>query len=922
MKIPASLASAARTVLFAAAATLALSMPVRGAEAMDPALSDFTDRYCSSCHNDVDREGGLDLTSLTYEPADAANFSTWVKVHDRVKAGEMPPKEKKRPVATELGTFIKGLSTTLVASEQQVAATNGRVTRRRLNRTEYENSLRDILQAPWIQVQSQLPEDGEAFRFNKVSSALDVSYVHMARYMSAADYAMRQAISAKLTRPPTTTKRYYAREDGGLTNFTPTIFNSGPDRLKFPVLDNLAQPEVRSRALPATVGDSDPATRDREAVGWMSSNYVTGFGSRWASFRAPVAGRYRLRFSGYTLWVGGSGHAQVYANGQDKDGKPGPDYWFRPNYDNISEGRRYEPITVYAQGGASNRRLGGFDVEPEPTVREVNDVWLLGNEFIVTDSSRFYRSRPTGFKGGFTNPLAQKDGMPAVAFRWMEVEGPLYDDSSAAGYSLLFGDLPLKKVAASEVGVEVEAIKPGGRGGRGRGGQGGGGFGAQAGLPPDTEKIEVASTNPAADSERLLRAFMQRVYREPGDASDVQLFLGLIKQRMEAGLGFAGSMLAGYTAVLASPKFVYLDEKPGRLDDNALATRLALFLWNSEPDAALRARAAKGELHRPDVLKAETARLLADEKSSRFVDAFLDYWIELRKVEDTTPSTTLYNDYYLDDSLTEAALAEPRMFFSEMLHRNLPARMIVDSDFTFLNDRLADHYGIAGVNGVAMRRVALPPNSVRGGLMTQASVLKVTANGTTTSPVMRGKWIMERILGYDLPLPPAAVPAVEPDIRGATTIRAQLDKHRADESCAMCHRKIDPPGFALEAFDVMGGLRERYRATAVSTAPVPGFGKNGWPFAFFMAMPVDSSGRLNDGRIFNDVRDFKKLLLSDEAQLARNVARQLTVYATGGPVRFSDREKIEQIVQTTKADHHGVRSIVEQVILSDLFTTK
>src|SRR5829696_2842962 len=131
----------------------------------------------------------------------------------------------------------------------------------------------------------------------------------------------------------------------------------------------------------------------------MSSNYVTGFGSRWGSFRAPVAGRYRLRFSGYTIWIGGYGHGQQYANGQDKEGHPGPDYWFRPNGDNISEGRRYEPITVYAQGTAANRRLGGFDLETQPVQRELNDVWLLGNEFVVTDSSRFYRSRPTGFKG-------------------------------------------------------------------------------------------------------------------------------------------------------------------------------------------------------------------------------------------------------------------------------------------------------------------------------------------------------------------------------------------------------------------------------------------------------------------------------------------------------------------------------------------
>ena len=220
-----------------------------------------------------------------------------------------------------------------------------------------------------------------------------------------------------------------------------------------------------------------------------------------------------------------------------------------------------------------------------------------------------------------------------------------------------------------------------------------------------------------------------------------------------------------------------------------------------------------------------------------------------------------------------------------------------------------------------MRKVALPKGSVRGGLMTQASVLKVTANGTTTSPVLRGVWIMERILGFQT-APPPAVPAVEPDIRGAVTIRQQLDKHRSLASCAACHAKIDPPGFALESFDVMGGWRDRYRAMATNVAPVPGFGKNGWPFAFYLAMPVDASGALADGQAFSDVRDFKKLLLKDEAQLAGNLVRQFSVYATGAPVRFSDRQKIEQIVNDASAGNYGVRDLVHRVIQSELFLTK
>jgi hypothetical protein len=345
-------------------------------------------------------------------------------------------------------------------------------------------------------------------------------------------------------------------------------------------------------------------------------------------------------------------------------------------------------------------------------------------------------------------------------------------------------------------------------------------------------------------------------------------------------------------------------------------------LWNSIPDATLRTLAERGELSKPDVLRAQTERMLDDPRARRFVEAFTDYWLDLRKIDDTAPSTTLYNDYELDEPLKLAALEETRLFFAELLRADLPARNVVDSDFTFLNERLADHYGIRGVSGVHFRKVKLPPDSLRGGLMTQASVLKVTANGTTTSPVLRGHWITERILGLETPPPPPTVEAVEPDIRGAVTIRQQLEKHRANASCAVCHSKMDLPGFALESFDVMGGHRERYRAVSDKVPPVKGFGMNGQPFAFHYALPVDSAGTLPDGRPFKDARELKKLLVQDEVPIARNLVRQLTIFATGAPVRFSDREEIEKSLDAAKARRHGVRSIVHAIVQSELFRNK
>ena len=890
----------------------ALFAALSPARAFDTAA--FTEKYCASCHDNVEVKGGLDLTSLKYAPEDRANFATWVKVHDRLAAGEMPPKKKKtRPDAAELAAFLQSLSATLTASERATVEREGRATQRRLNGYEYENALRDLLSAPWLQIRGQFPDDGEAFRFNKVGDALDVSHVHLARYLSAADYAMREAMAAQLDRPPTTTRRFFARDQHSLNSkFKPGIFNSSIDRLMFPVLGTTtSQPEVRLGRAPFSVGKSDPATRELEGVGWVSSNYVTGFTYRWDEFRAPIAGRYRVRFSGHTLWCGPGGIGMRFANEKDKTGTPRPPNPKLPDYDQLSAGRRDEPVTVYTRNGLTNRRVGSFDLTPEPAVHDLGEIWLLANETLVPDASRFYRSRPNDF----VNPLMTAEGAPAVAFRWMEVEGPITDAESTAGYRLLFGDLPLVKVAAGAPGVTLPAVDRTDR--RAESGR----KIAYENQPLTEVNVEVISQDPQRDAERLMRGFLSRAYRGPVAEKDVQRFLALIAERRAAGLGFAESMLAGYAAVLASPGFIFLDEKPGRLDDRALATRLALFLWNSPPDDALRARAARGELRQPAVLRAETERLLADPKSRRFQEAFLDYWLDLRKIEDSTPSTTLYNDYYLDDALAEAALLETQLTFDEMLRRDLPARTVADSDFTFLNERLAIHYGIPDVKGVAMRRVALPPESPRGGLITQASILKITANGTTTSPVLRGKWIMERILGIDIP-PPPPVAAVEPDIRGAVTIRQQLEKHRSDASCAACHAKMDPPGFALESFDVMGAWRDRYRGVADDKPAEPGIGKNGHAFAFHFGLAVDSTGALPDGRPFQNIRDFKNLLRKEDALLARNLTRQLLVFATGAPVRFSDRAEVEAVLQRASAPHYGLRTLIHEIVQSPLFQNK
>ncbi len=886
----------------------------------------FVDKYCASCHNDVDKENGLDLTSLAYEPADGTNLAVWVKVHDRVKSGEMPPKKKARPEAADLEKFVQTMASTLTASERAMIASDGRAVQRRLNRYEYENALRDLLNVPWAQVRDKLPLEGERYGFNKSAEALDVSFVQMERYLTASDYAMRQAMSAAYERPAKSVRKVYARDV--IAGYLPRENGTLPDRLAFPVLDSHAQPEVRFGRAP----NSSPATREREAVGKVSSIFSDAGGYSWG-FSAPTSGRYRIRLKGYTVWVSGGGIGRWMFGGQgaEKTATYWLPMWHRPNADEIWPGRNREPIGFYASSAGQTRPIGVGDFSPEPSVVEI-EAQLAGGESVRTDAMRFFRTRVNGTDEQYVNPLATTDGMPGYAVQWLEVEGPLEDPAATTGYRLLFADLPMKRVEAGQSGgVLLEGISlggaGGGRGGFGPGGPGGGrggpgGRGGRGGAGGGGLMVDVFSENPEQDADRLLRGFMQRAYRRTVREVDEQRFLGLFQKEFAQGSGFARSMLVAYTGVLASPGFVFVDEQPGRLNDMMLATRLALFLSNSTPDAGLRALAAQGELHKPEVLRAETERLLNDPRSNRFVEAFTDFWLDLRKIDDTSPSSTIYNDYEMDDPLKLAALDETRLFVAELLRSDLPARNIIDSDFTFLNSRLASHYGIPGVDGAQMRRVALPPGSDRGGLMTMASVLKVTANGTTTSPVLRGHWIAERILGLEILPPPAGVKAVEPDIRGAVTIRQQLAKHREDASCASCHIKMDPPGFALENYDVMGGRRDRYRAVAENVPPVRGFGMSGQAFAFHYGLPVDSAGELPDGRPFKDVREFKALALKDELPIARNLARQLVTFATGAPVRFSDREALEKLLQHAAGKHYGVRTLVHALVQSELFQTK
>ncbi|MEM7601193.1 MAG: DUF1592 domain-containing protein, partial [Verrucomicrobiota bacterium] len=338
----------------------------------------------------------------------------------------------------------------------------------------------------------------------------------------------------------------------------------------------------------------------------------------------------------------------------------------------------------------------------------------------------------------------------------------------------------------------------------------------------------------------------------------------------------------------------------------------AYFLWRSIPDERLSHLGLEGKLSNSETLASEVKRLLSDPKSERFVRSFTEQWLKLHEIDATSPDRRLYPGY--DEVLRDAIVGESRQFFDEVLRRNLDWISFIKSDFAMLNGPLAEHYQLPSVEGLGLQKVALPADSNRGGILTQASVLKVTANGTNTSPVMRGMWVLENVLGRHLPPPPPNISGIEPDIREATTIREQLALHAQETSCAVCHQHIDPPGFALEIFDPVGRSRQHYSYWKAH----PEHADKGWG-AVAQGKPVDSSGSFPTGGRFADFIEFREAIVEDRTVFGRCLVDRLASFALGREMGFADRVEIDQILERTREQGNGFEDLIVNIVCSDLF---
>jgi len=799
-----------RSVTLALLLALACASEVPAAEsgaALAIQTSGFIQTHCLRCHGPEKTKGDLRLDQLDMDFTKSATLGSWWEVLTRVQSGEMPPKMEPRPEPAQLQAFVRQLSARLNEADAKRRA-EGRGVLRRLNRTEYENTVRDLLgvQTP---LRDLLPQDSSADGFDNIGEALHTSSFLLDKYLEAADTALNQAI-ANRPQPKSTKTRYLLTESHQVRSTTEKVFRTN-DTGRIVAFTSSAWQQV---------GPTKFYPQERGSYRFQIS------ASAVQSSNQPVV---------FRVWSGSGG-----------------------------------------MGGARGHLVNYFDAPPDkPKVIEFVDHMEPRTSISIL---------PYGLASSQTVNKVGADAWegPGLVVDWVDVEGPLNETWPPESHRRLFGEMK----QASFPGYNFR------------------------------DRLEVVSSEPLADADRILRSFARRAFRRSLTDADVKPFAALVEAKLAEQRTFEQAMRAALSAVMVSPEFLFLREKPGKLDDFALASRLSYFLWSTMPDEELLTLAEQKQLSHPATLRAQTERLLNHPKAAQFTENFTGQWLGLRDIDFTVPSHIHYPEF--DDMLKVSMVRETELFFAEVLRHDLNLTNFIASDFTMLNGRLAKHYGIPGVSGFEFRKMKLPPDSHRGGVLTMASVLKVTANGTTTSPVLRGAWVLERILGTPPPKPPENVGTLEPDTRGTKNIREQLAKHRQLESCASCHVKMDPPGFALESFDVIGGWREFYR--------VSGNGKtvmiDGRRMPYLHGPKVDPSDVLPDGRAFKDIDELKQLLLADKDQVARALTTKLLTYATGHGLEPADAPAVGDIVQRVKAKNYGFRSLIHEVVTSPTFQTK
>jgi len=776
------------------------ALPLTLSAATNQDVFTLVKQNCHGCHNAKVKNGDIDLASLSTPASFDHDRLIWEKVAEKLKTGQMPPPGLPKPPAERAKAVVHFLEDEFARQDRIAAPDPGRITARRLNRAEYNNTLRDLFGVD-LRPADAFPADQAAFGFDNVSDALALPPALMEKYLDAAEYTVRTAL------------------------FGPALIKPSATHYSSPVRLNILR---GTRMKIPTAGEYDLT-----GLSTLHSMHVL--------HRFPADAEYNFR-------IVLNGHRP----NQSESARPA--FWI--------DGQMIKEFEVDA-------------TDLEGQVVEVRTRVTAGEHLLSASYLRNYHGLPTSYGGA---EPSQRSPEPLISSR-----GKLSEKDIEVMRKL--GTRVKTDGTETRIDNRFESIDVGGP------------F-AQDRRPSTVarQRIFVCAAHTPACEQQILTAFARRAFRRPVTAAEVKKFQTVAAVARKQGEGFEESVATALQAILVSPQFVFRIEqdRPGvnavRVGPYELAARLSYFLWSSTPDDQL--LAAAPQLAQPAVLRAQVRRMLKDAKAHSLVEEFAGQWLQFKNIDLARPDPEKFREF--DDGLRQAMRRETELFLASIIRNDASVLDMLDANYTFLNERLARFYGIPNVTGPAFRRVDMTGTNRGGGLLAQASILTTSSYSTRTSPVLRGKWILEAILNSPPPPPPPSVPALDDTKAGLSgTLRVQMEQHRQNPACASCHARMDPLGFGLEHFNAIGAWRNED-------------GK----------FPIDAAGQMMDGRAWRDTQGLKAILKTEHEAFERGLAEKLLIYALGRGLERYDRPVLTAVAARLPANGHRFSELVLGVVES------
>jgi hypothetical protein len=790
---------------------LLVAMLLAGSATAVPAgAAPFLARNCRMCHNPQLKNAGLDLDAYPLPASLATAPEIWEKVVEKLQTKQMPPPPLQAPDAAETAALVRWIEEGLQSAEAARPPDPGRVTARRLNRTEYDNTVRDLLGVD-LRAADAFPQDDAGYGFDNIGDVLSVSPVLLEKYLKAAERVSRAALFGPEAQKPT------------LARLHPMAAKIEPS------------PDV-------------PSEYDQTGLSLPNALHVL--------HRFPVDAEYLFRIVPGGSRPAGSEPVRIAV---------------------FLDGRQIQVVEVDAGDGPSS---SATQQDLTGKTREFRARVTAGEHWLAASVLHLYEGLPPSYGG--PNP-SRRPIPPPPPFRPPENATPEKLREAREKYEArLARKAPVNEARARH----IELIGPYAP--------------AQGPGAASLEKVYACGHRDGRHGKDCARTILDRLarraYRRPVTAADLAPLLHLFADGRKRGQTFEEALALAVRAVLVSPDFLFRieDAAPAgpelhqRISPHALASRLSYFLWASMPDDELFACADRGTLQDPAVLAAQVARMLRDPKARALVEAFGGQWLQFRALESVAPDRDRFPSF--ENNLRFSMRRETELFLESVIREDRSILDLLDAPYSFLNERLARHYGIPGVQGQEFRRVDLK-DTARGGVLTQGSVLTVSSYSTRTSPVLRGKWVLDNLLAAPPPDPPAGVPRLDESTVGVDrSLRQQLEAHRTNATCAACHVRMDPLGFGLENFDAVGAWRTED-------------GK----------FPVDAAGALPDGRTFQGPVELKAVLRQDEDAFTRALTEKLLTYALGRGLERYDRPTVRSIARKVAASDHRFSVLVTEI---------